>query len=96
MKKYSFLILSSAFLFNACTYQKNNKIDQDDVNSDNAYVYGVHKDSSAVQLKKKYAPKPELADRTEAIRVKFYGPAATEVLAPVAVAAPAADTTAKK
>jgi hypothetical protein len=96
MKKYGFLILASVSLLNACTYQKNNTIEQDDVNGENAYVYGVHKDSAAAQLKKVYAAKPELADRTAAIREKLYGPAATEVIAAPAVAVPSADTTAKK
>jgi hypothetical protein len=96
MKKYSFLILGSVFLLNACTYQKNNTIAQDDVNDENTSVYGVSKDSAAAQLKNVYTSKPELADRTDAIREKLYGPPATEVLAPVAVVTVAKDTTAKK
>jgi hypothetical protein len=95
MKKYSFLLIAGVSMLSACTYQKNNKIEQDDANAENTYVYGVSKDSAAAQLKNVYTAKPELADRTAAIREKFYGPPATEVLAPVA-AAPAVDTTAKK
>lgn len=96
MKKYSFLILGAVSMLNACTYQKNNNIEQDDVNADNQYVYGVHPDSAAAQLKNKYTAKPELAGRADAIREKFYGPPATEVVAAPVAAAPAADTTAKK
>jgi hypothetical protein len=95
MKKYSFLLIAAVSLLNACTYQKNNNIDQDDLNAENAVIYGVSKDSAAAQLKNVYTAKPELAERTATIREKLYGPAATEVIAPVAVAT-TADSTVKK
>jgi hypothetical protein len=95
MKKYSFLILLSAGMFQACTYQKNNTIDQDDFNANNEYVYGVHKDSIARQLKQTYTAKPELAARTEAIREKLYGPPAVETAAAAPAATAVKDSTAK-
>lgn len=86
MKKSIFIFSVFALSLNACTYQKNNRIEQADVNEGNEYVYGVHPDSAARQLKNVYTAKPELAARTKAIQEKFYGPAAEEVVAaPVAV-----------
>ncbi|MFN8347208.1 MAG: hypothetical protein U0X91_19555 [Spirosomataceae bacterium] len=80
----------------SCKYQKNNTIDQPDVRAGDEYVYGVHPDSAARQTKIKYTAKPELEQRTNAIREKLYGSATAETTAPVAaVAAPAAaDSTA--
>ncbi|MFN4145687.1 MAG: hypothetical protein ACK4GN_07675 [Runella sp.] len=57
----------------SCKYQKSNKIDQPDVRAGDEYVYGVHPDSAAAQTKNKYAAKPELENRTNAIREKMFG-----------------------
>ena len=64
------LVLS---LLSACTYQKNNKIEQSDYREDDKYVYGIHPDSAAAQSKNVYTPKPELEARTAAIREKMFG-----------------------
>ncbi len=57
----------------SCDYQVNNTIKQPDVRKGDQYVYGVHPDSAAVQSKKKYTAKPELEQRTNAIREKLSG-----------------------
>lgn len=57
----------------SCDYQKNNTIRQKDVREDDPYVYGVHKDSAAVQSKYKYTAQPELEERTQKIREKLFG-----------------------
>ncbi len=56
----------------ACDYQKNNTIKQKDLRANDAYVYGVHPDSAAVQTKNKYTAKPELEVRANAIREKLF------------------------
>lgn len=86
MKKNRFIIFAFLLLaLGSCTYQKNNTIEQKDVNEGNEYVYGVSPDSSARQLKVTYEAKPELEQRTAAIREQLYG----------AAAAPAPDSTKK-
>jgi hypothetical protein len=65
-------IITLAFLAAACDYQKNNTIKQKDLNEGNAYVYGVHPDSAAVQLKNEYTAKPELESKANAIREKLF------------------------
>jgi hypothetical protein len=57
----------------SCTYQKSNTIDQTDLRVGDTYVYGVHPDSAARQSKIKYTAKPELEQRTNAIREKMFG-----------------------
>lgn len=77
MKNYRIIIFAaSTLMVTACTYQKNNRIEQDDVNKDNQEVYGVSPDSSAKQLKNVYTAKPENEQRVNAIREKLYGKAA--------------------
>ena len=79
MKKNHFIIFVILLLaLGSCGYQKNNTIDQNDLNAGNEYVYGVSPDSSARQLKVTYEAKPELEKRTAAIREKLYGAAAVE------------------
>ena len=77
----------------SCGYQKNNRIEQDDVNEGNEYVYGVHPDSVARQLNVTYTAKPELEARTAAIREKLYGPSTPASTSETTVAAPAVDST---
>lgn len=92
--KRNFLKISALLLavsLASCKYQKNNTIDQHDVRAGDEYVYGVHPDSAARQTKIKYTAKPELEQRTNAIREKLYGAAATaETTAPVATVADSA------
>jgi hypothetical protein len=86
MKK-NIVFLFSLLSLASCSYQSNNRIEQDDVNEGNEYVYGVHPDSVARQLNVTYTAKPELEARTAAIREKLYGPstpAATTEAAPAA------------
>jgi Prokaryotic membrane lipoprotein lipid attachment site len=74
MKKYSIIIFLGAMVaLTSCSYQKTNNIDQDDLNKDSEYVYGVHPDSSAKQLKNKYTEKPENAVRATELREKLFG-----------------------
>lgn len=74
MKKISVLLFVAATAFlSSCDYQKQNRIEQKDVNEGNEYVYGVHPDSVARQLNNKYTAKPELEARTNAIREKLFG-----------------------
>jgi hypothetical protein len=73
MKLKSLLpVLAIALVATACDYQKNNRIKQKDVREGSEYVYGVHPDSAAAQSKIKYAAKPELEVRTNAIREKLF------------------------
>ncbi|SOE20937.1 hypothetical protein SAMN06298216_1412 [Spirosomataceae bacterium TFI 002] len=73
LKKLSLLsLLLAGCAVSSCTYQKNNRIDQDDVNAGNERVYGVHPDSSARQLKVKYTSKPELGAKAVEIREKWF------------------------
>ena len=74
MKKNRIIILAaSVFAFASCTYQNNNVIEQDDVNENNKWVYGVSKDSAAAQLKLTYTPNPDNETRATAIKEKLYG-----------------------
>lgn len=74
MKKFSVLLsIILVAALSSCNYQKNNTIKQNDVREGDEWVYGVHPDSSARQLKNKYAAKPELEKRTDAIREKLFG-----------------------
>jgi hypothetical protein len=97
MRKLSLIaLLGISAGLGSCTYQKNNTIEQDDVNEGNEYVYGVHKDSTAKQLKQSYTAKPELADRTAKIKEIMYGPEEASNAAETGTAAPApADSTKK-
>ena len=86
------VFLFSLLTLASCGYQSNNRIEQDDVNAGDEYVYGVHPDSVARQLNVTYTAKPELEARTAAIREKLYG-ASTPASTAAATAAPAADST---
>lgn len=67
------LLVALGFMAMSCDYQKYNTIRQIDVREKDPYVYGVHKDSAAVQTKNKYTPRPELEERTQKIREKLFG-----------------------
>lgn len=85
--KRNFLKISALLLvvsLTSCKYQKNNTIDQPDLRAGDEYVYGVHPDSAARQSKIKYTAKPELEQRTNAIREKLFGGATPETTAPAA------------
>ncbi len=74
--KNKFVALAVAILavsLTACDYQANNKIKQKDAREGDAYVYGVHPDSAAVQTKKKYADDPKAIARAGKIREKLFG-----------------------
>lgn len=72
MKKFSVLLFAvAAVSLASCDYQKTNHIEQKDVRQGDEWVYGVSPDSAARQLKNKYTAKPELENRTNAIREKF-------------------------
>ncbi|NBA86967.1 hypothetical protein GVN16_14435 [Emticicia sp. CRIBPO] len=75
MKKNNIIILLTLVTLGlaSCSYQNNNKIEQKDVKAGSEWVYGVHPDSTARQLKVQYTPNPELEKRTNAIRQKLYG-----------------------
>lgn len=95
--KRNFLKISALLLavsLASCKYQKNNTIDQTDVRSGDEYVYGVHPDSAARQTKNKYTAKPELEQRTNAIREKLFGAATAETTAPAPAPADSAATAA--
>lgn len=73
MRKHFGAILVLTLLgLTACTYQKTNKIEQDDVNAGNDFVYG-HPDSTARQRKVQYTPNPENEVRAMEIQEKLYG-----------------------
>jgi hypothetical protein len=74
MKKKLGIILLFAVvaLMASCSYQKNNRIEQDDLNEGSEYVYGVHPDSMARQLSVTYEAKPELEERTAKIKEILY------------------------
>jgi hypothetical protein len=65
-------IAALALMATACDYQKNNTIKQKDFNEGNTYVYGVHPDSAAAQMKNTYTAKPELELKANAIREKLF------------------------
>jgi hypothetical protein len=74
MKKNRIIIFLGSMLFLAsCSYQANNSIEQKDVNEGSKWVYGVHPDSSAAQLKNVYTPLPENEARAAKIKEKLYG-----------------------
>lgn len=72
-RKNLLAVVAFGLLLGACDYQRNNTIQQKDVQHGNEYVYGVHPDSAARQTKNKYADKPELETRTQKIREKLTG-----------------------
>lgn len=73
LKKLSLLsLVCAALAVSSCSYQKNNRIDQDDVNAGNERIYGVHPDSTARQLKLEYTSKPELGAKAVEIREKWF------------------------
>jgi hypothetical protein len=67
------LVVAIGFVATACDYQKYNTIRQMDARANDEYVYGVNKDSAAVQTKNQYTPRPELEERTQKIREKLFG-----------------------
>lgn len=72
MKRNNLLaVILVALSLGACDYQKNNTIVQKDHQAANPLVYGVHPDSSARQLKNKYAEDVESESRTQKIREKL-------------------------
>ncbi len=80
MKKIAlFLTVGSLFVLSSCKYQNGNRIIQADLNEGNQYIYGVHPDSSAAQLKNKYAADAKSEARALTIRQKMgYGEARGE------------------
>lgn len=72
-KKIGFLAIVATVLVTSCTYQKNNRIEQKDVNAGSEYVYGLGPDSMARQRKLQYEPKTENAVRAAAIQETLYG-----------------------
>ncbi len=71
-RKNILAIASFALLATACDYQKNNTIKQRDLAEGDQYVYGVHPDSAARQTKNKYAAKPALELKANALRNKLF------------------------
>lgn len=72
MKKITlFLIVGSFLILSSCKYQTGNRIKQADINEGNTYVYGVHPDSSAAQLKQKYPADAKAEARVANIRQKM-------------------------
>lgn len=72
MKKFGVLLFAvAAVALTSCQYQVSNKIEQKDVNAGNEWVYGVHPDSSARQLKNKYTANPDLEVKANALREKL-------------------------
>ena len=65
------LVTGLVILASACHYQDYNHAEQRDVREGQAYIYG--EDSLPRQSKNKYTPKPELEQRTAAIREKLFG-----------------------
>ena len=65
------LVAGTVLLTSACHYQDYNNAEQADVRAGQPYVYG--NDTVAEQSKHKYAPRPELEQRTAAIREKLFG-----------------------
>ena len=76
-KNVGFLAIVATVLMTACTYQKNNRIEQKDVNAGNDYVYG-HPDSMARQRKVQYTPNSENEVRAMEIQEILYGGTANE------------------
>lgn len=72
MKRNNLLaVILIALTLGACDYQRQNTIVQKDPQAGNPLVYGVHPDSSARQLKNKYAEDVESESRTQKIREKL-------------------------
>lgn len=67
-------------LLSSCNYQKDNRIEQKDVNAKSTYVYGVSPDSLPKQMANKYTAQPELETRVNAIREKLYSGATSAVV----------------
>ena len=73
-KNIGFLAIATTVMMTACTYQKNNRIEQKDVNAGNDYVY-AHPDSMARQRKVQYTANSENEVRAMEIQEKLYGSA---------------------
>ncbi len=71
-KSVGFLAIAVTVLMSACTYQKNNRYEQKDVNAGNDYVY-AHPDSMARQRKVQYTANSENEVRAMEIQEKLYG-----------------------
>ncbi len=65
------LVAGTVLLATACHFQDYNHAEQTDVRANQAYVYGS--DTVARQSKITYTAKPELEQRTAAIREKLFG-----------------------
>jgi len=76
-KNVGLLAIAATMLATACTYQKNNRIEQKDVNAGNDYVY-ANPDSMARQRKVQYTPNSENEVRAMEIQEKLYGKKAEE------------------
>ncbi len=77
------LLVVSVLLLASCDYQKYNTIRQTDVRAEDyssdyragdEEVYGLGRDSVAVQSRYQYTPNPALDARTQKIREKLFGP----------------------
>ncbi len=71
-KNIALLAVAATMLLSACTYQKNNTIEQKDVNAGNDFVY-AHPDSTARQRKVQYTANSENEIRAMEIQEKLYG-----------------------
>jgi hypothetical protein len=65
------LVFGTVLMVSACHFQDYNHAEQADVREGQTHVYG--EDTVARQSKIQYPAKPELAERTEAIRQKLFG-----------------------
>ncbi|GAB4001865.1 hypothetical protein GCM10028807_59080 [Spirosoma daeguense] len=88
MKRVLHISLLAAMVMSlaSCDYQKYNSVRQKDYRAQDysstyragdPEVYGLGKDSVAVQSKYKYTADPNLDAKAEAIRKKLYGPGNT-------------------
>ncbi|MFN3850262.1 MAG: hypothetical protein ACK4NY_12580 [Spirosomataceae bacterium] len=74
MKKLSVLFsIGVVFALSSCKYQNSNRIGQKDVREGDPYIYGVHPDSSAAQLKNKYPADAKIEAKAAEIRQKWFG-----------------------
>ena len=76
------LLVVAVVSLTSCDYQKYNTIRQNDYRVDDyrsdyragdPEVYGLGRDSAAVQTRYKYTPNPALDERTQKIREKLFG-----------------------
>lgn len=72
-KNLGLLVIAAAVFVTSCTYQKNNRIDQKDLDAGSEYVYGNGPDSMARQRKVQYTANPENDAKVNKIRSILYG-----------------------